>query len=555
MNIQKNLEIAKDKSVYETYETKSYDGFENIKVFMARRQGRSHVDSETPCQDYCLSEKVSRGIVLAVSDGVGSCPKSDLGSKFATEAVIQVAKRADTGCQSEEEFVERLLSVQFRRKVFDTWLDLVKKRIRNEKEGPITVPDVVEYAATLLFAVITNNYYVVGNIGDGQIVLFNETEGLKVRKHSPKESSKTKSLVNINGYAETFIVEKYKRSDFSSVMLSTDGMYDPLENGDEFYMYAKEAKKRYLEKDEPYQAFCYTVDGEEYKELYSSNTEDDCTVVLATDTSFLEEGKETRYNTVNERYQYTIVESIGDISIYASNGENEAYTTVAGDKKVTKPSIDGVKFFDILESYEKDGKYYNVYSYSEDMNINKLYQFGIIAEQSERDNPVASHKVLKIYEDLLELIQILDNNGYALNQEFAQNLILYNEKEGLVLYPEAVVEKEENKTYENVRILSLFESLYGKLVCGDDEYPFFQIDYTGVGAAKYLTKTISESIGVIRIINGNLYFENCGSDDWFDMEDNVIKKGQRIPLAEGELFKIKRTLKTDVYSFVEKENF
>lgn len=553
--IQKNLEIAKDKSVYETYESISYDDMENVKVFMARRQGRGHVDKNIPCQDYCLTEKLPKGIVIAVSDGVGSCPKSDFGSKFATEAVVKIAKQADTGCTTEKEYVERLLSVAFRKKIADEWRRMVSEHVRTWKEDQVVLKDLEQYGATLLFTVITDNYFVVGNIGDGQIILFNETEGVKVRKHSPKEDTKTKALINLNGYAETFITEKYKRSDFSSVLLSTDGIYDTLENGIEFYKYAKEAKKRFLENDEPYQAFCYSAEEDVYKELYSTRTDDDCTIVLATDISFNEEGKEERYNVISEKYNYTMVESIGDVSVYASNGETEAFTTIVCDRKVSKISIDGIKFFDILESYENNGKYFNVYKYTSNPNLNRLYQYAKIAEQPERDNPIASAEVLKLYEKILECIQILDNSGYALDQDYAQNLMVYTDKSELVLYPEAIILKEEGKKYDNKKVLSLFEVLYGKFVCGDVEYPFFKLDYMSMGMQKYLTKTISGYIGAIRNVGGQLFFENCGNEDWYDMEDNVIKRGQRIPLREGELFKIKQGLKTEIYSFVEKKNF
>ena len=558
LRIQQNLEIAKDKSVYATYENPTYEGYENLKIFAARRQGRSHVDDGSPCQDYCLSAKSDKGVVLAVSDGVGSCSMSDVGSKFACEALIETVKFADEKSSDEEHFVMLLQSVDFRKKVFEKWRNSVIKKVSAEKEGgSVTLNDVFEHAATLLFAVITDNYYVVGNLGDGQILLYNQDEATKIRKHSPKESSKTRSLVNYNGFSETFIVEKYRRSDFSSIILSTDGMYDPLENGDEFYKYAKEAEKRFIEKDEPYQPFCYTVDDEDgYKEIFSSNTYDDCTIILATDTTFDGTNKDLRRKVIEEKYDYTVVESLGDISIYASSKENDTYTTIVSKSLVTQPKIDGIKFFDIVDSYEKDGNFFNVYKYTDAMTINKLYQFAILCEQGETKSR-ASYLTLKLYEDILECIEILDKNGYALNQHLSHNLIVYTEDKGIMLYPEAIVKKEENKEYDNRRIRAFFDSLYGKLECGDRSYPLFNVDFNNVGGSKYLTQNDDNLnyVGVVRRISDKLYLENCGEKEWYDMEDNPIKKGERILLIEGELFKIKSFVKTYVYSFVEKKNF
>ena len=556
LEVQKNLEIAKDKSVYESYAKKQYNGFESINVFLARRRGRSHIDSNSPCQDYCLSESVSKGIVLAVADGVGSCSKSDIGSKLACKAVYETVKLIDSKSDNEELFVSRLQSVAFRKSIFDKWRQFVIDHISEENKGAkITHEDIFEYASTLMLAVITDNYFIVGNLGDGQVILYNRYESIKLRKHSPKESSKTRSLVNYNGFRECFTVERYRRSEFSSVLLTTDGIYDPLENGNELYNYAREAEKRFLEHGEPYQPFCYTIENEGYKDLFSSKTYDDCSVILATDTSYNHTGKNARYNAVSEKYDYTIIESIGDISVYASKNQYGSYTTVASKKKIIKPSIEGVKFFEVCDRYERDGYFFNVYDYTDFLSIGKLYQYGMIAEQGET-TPNASYLTLSLYEKILNCIDILDRQGYALNQQLSHNLIAYdNEMERIILYPEAVERKVAGKTYDNRRILSYFDALYGKLVCQNASFPVFDIDFNNVGISKYLTPIAGGYIGVVRRIDGKLYLENCGAEAWYDTRGVRISKGERVPLREGKLFETRGFLRNDEYIFIEKKSF
>ncbi len=556
LEVQKNLEIAKDRSVYESYARKQYEGFEKINVFLARRQGRSHIDTASPCQDYCLSESVEKGIVLAVSDGVGSCTKSDIGSMLACKAVYETVRLIDSKSDSEELFVSRLQSVAFRESIFKEWRKSVIDHIsRENKGGKITHDDIFEYAATLMLAVITDNYFIVGNLGDGQVILYNQHESIKLRKHSPKESSKTRSLVNYNGFSECFAVERYRRSEFSSVLLTTDGIYDPLENANELYNYAKEAEKRFLYKKEPYQPFCYTIENEGYKDIFSSKTYDDCSIILATDVSYDHKSKDARFNAISERYDYTIVESIGDISVYASKNQNGSFNTVVSGKKVTQPQIDGIRFFEIGESYEKNGYFFNVYKYTDCPSISKLYQYGMIGEQGET-KPNASYLTLSIYEKILKCIDILDRYGYALNQQLSHNLILYDESmERIILYPEAIERKAKGKVYDNRRILSYFDSLYGKLVCQGVSFPVFKVDFNNVGVSKYLTPTAGGCVGVVRRVDNTLYLENCGTEAWYDTRGVRISKGERVPLREGIVFETRGFIRNEVYTFIEKTNF
>ena len=54
--------------------------------------GPSHIKSGLPNQDAWLSRKYKWGEIIAVSDGVGSRARSDIGSKAICKSVVQASK-------------------------------------------------------------------------------------------------------------------------------------------------------------------------------------------------------------------------------------------------------------------------------------------------------------------------------------------------------------------------------------------------------------------------------------------------------------------------------
>lgn len=97
-----------------------------------------------------------------------------------------------------------------------------------------------------MYAVITQNWIVVGNLGDGQIMVFNDCYGVKLRVHAPKDSSRVRCLANERCAREDFSVAKYPRSCFNGVLLSSDGIYESLDKSNHYYDYCIQLKKDFL---------------------------------------------------------------------------------------------------------------------------------------------------------------------------------------------------------------------------------------------------------------------------------------------------------------------
>jgi serine/threonine protein phosphatase PrpC len=128
-------------------------------------QGTSHVESNQPCQDACTYEQflTSEGkefLVMIASDGSGSALLSHVGSQmvcqFLLEKIYQFFKEGWTLNQITERharFLLRYVSISIGRVAR---LRKIKKR---------------DFAATLLVALISDEYSAFFQLGDGAIVI------------------------------------------------------------------------------------------------------------------------------------------------------------------------------------------------------------------------------------------------------------------------------------------------------------------------------------------------------------------------------------------------
>ena len=523
--ILRGVERSKDKTLYEIYDHTEYN---ETSVFKALRQGRSHISRQIPCQDYCMSDNVSKGIVLVDSDGLGSCERSHIGSRFACEATIGLIKFLDAQSESEEIFVERLQSLLFRERLANRWLGMVVDHIR---ENPFDTEGkgYLEYASTLMMAVITENYYIVGCLGDGQILLYNKNQGLRLRMHSQKEDTSTKSLVNHNWSREDFIVGKYSRKEFSGVLLSTDGMYDgTLSYGDNMHRYAKEIEKRFLENKEPLQPFCYTNENGEIMDLCSSRTMDDCSIVIAIDRDF--NFQESKVECLRDKFQIIALETVkNDIYTYYARDEKGEYRIIATKGENKKYEINNIFIEKPLYSIYENGYTLNVYSGSEHPTLEQLYHYGALGEKNEK-KPNSSYFTLEVYENIKRIEKELQKYGYGLRKE-AEGLMLYDKERGILLYSEAIIKGES-------QFNCYFDALLGYIECNEIKYPIFTVGFRSRGQKKYMSYDVDGPAFAIVSKNDRLYIENQASDAWTTIDGEKIKSGECLPLENGCIFKV-----------------
>ena len=182
-------------------------------------------------QDRMNAKTFADGIsIIALSDGLGSKSKSDIGAKIAVETAI------DTLHELFKELDVENLDINSAEIVKNTLLSKVRENI-SMKARTSDIKELKEYACTLLFAVMKDNRIALGQIGDGYIVARKKNGATKL-VFDPKSDNTEYA----NGTETIFSKPKYmhlasgKREDFDYIFLSSDGT-DKLIDGEWKGMY------------------------------------------------------------------------------------------------------------------------------------------------------------------------------------------------------------------------------------------------------------------------------------------------------------------------------
>lgn len=131
----------------------------SVKTACAAVAGRSHLKTQTPCQDYVASRESNEVTCISLADGAGSRARSDVGAQVAVTATLAfVCKNFESlwlnmdkhNAKAAQRLVNRCLDA-FRRK--------------SARLGC----DTNDLACTLLFVAYSKGRYLAGHLGDGVI--------------------------------------------------------------------------------------------------------------------------------------------------------------------------------------------------------------------------------------------------------------------------------------------------------------------------------------------------------------------------------------------------
>ncbi len=152
--------------------------------------GPTHTRTELPNQD-SVRQLESEIVIVAVADGHGSAKsfRSDAGAKFATETAIQVTEDffKDEWATLDLQQKQKAIELQLPRRIVKEWQEKVRVDLR---EQPLTEDEIqrvgqmrpekrkpndedtpfIVYGATLLTVVITKEFFVYLQLGDGDIL-------------------------------------------------------------------------------------------------------------------------------------------------------------------------------------------------------------------------------------------------------------------------------------------------------------------------------------------------------------------------------------------------
>ena len=454
IKVQEWNETAKDPSLYETYEARESTVFPGVYMFAAKKRGRSHVIGKKPCQDDCMAAEGKRCVILVDADGVSACSRSEEGSRIACEVLIELVRSAEDHCGSEEEFVKLLQSGQFRDRLLASWLKKVISVIREEsEEWKDSLSEIEKFGTTILYAVITEHWYVAGNLGDGQILFFNQEASVKLRYHTPKESSRVYCLVNPKCALDGFQTAAYPRALFDGILLSTDGMYDFLEPSNHFYRYGLELRERFMKAGEPLQPFCYTEGDKPMRDFSQFRSMDDCSIVLAYDKNGCNDLLETNRKEIEKRQDVVRLQRLqGDTALFeAYKSPYLSAVCVSRSSAVLPRPLSEAVVEASLEEWDAGDYHFSRYAPAAFDTIESYYSNGQLRAK-RKEAQEASVVTMRLCSRLNRLQEELQKMSLALG-DGAQFLIQYDEeKDVLILRKEALIEAEEEKTTENTFI-------------------------------------------------------------------------------------------------------
>ena len=560
--IEEQLEKAKDPSTYETYDFAESAADKKIKLFTARKKGEKHVSEKTPCQDYCLATSVNGCTILADADGVSSCEHSDVGSKLACDAVVKTVAMASKSCRSEATLIERLMSVSFREKLVSIWIKLVMEEVgkKNIQSSAEQLKEFSKYGSTIMFAVITDNWIVAGNLGDGQILVFNDSYGVKLRVHAPKDSSRVRCLANERCAREDFQIEKYPRNLFNGVLLSTDGMYESLDKSTHFYDYAIQMRHRFFDRTspEPYQAFCYKETGEPYKDFSAMRTQDDCSVALA----FVDSSVEVDYDKVeqcilNHAQAAFLSRQNADCMLFYVKHDSGCADVVVSPLcgGIEKELLKTAEAEDALDVWCDDKYSYALYKDQQAWTLEFMQCTGML--RIDKTRPYESGQmIMNLLVQLSELNKELSGKGLCLNLSALFNISFDGKK--LYVKREALSKEttQINRAYTEI-IDRCFSHVLGILECSENKQPLFDIGYIDRGRKYFMSGNLSDKeLGQLIRDNRTTRIKNTSIYNWRLNSGERIQPGESVELISNLSFSVldDKDNRIQEYSYTSKEN-
>ncbi len=182
-------------------------------MYGASVKGASHVKSGTPCHDAHFYQLLDddAGIVAAVSDGMGSALHAEVGSRLASEFVVEYLAEMLSPAMDDETVIA-LIETAF-----------LKTNARLKEEAEITDVNIRDLNATLLVFLSMAGRQFYGQVGDCTAVAEDE-DGFKVvvEQQRGEYANATYSITDpvsvVNGLFGVF------EKPYASVALMSDGV-------------------------------------------------------------------------------------------------------------------------------------------------------------------------------------------------------------------------------------------------------------------------------------------------------------------------------------------
>ena len=459
-------------------------------AFYARKKGKGHILNQKPCQDYCLVEELSNNsLITVVADGHGGeeYSKSDIGSKLACNVLFNTIKdymNAEPFKSSEIKLARFMETRGFIRVFLEKWKEEVIKDygfsldLSPEEKNRV----MRKYGTTLLFALILKSTIVLGQIGDGAILLFDDCDRNQLfKRHDIKRDSLTNSLVSSKA-EDTFVIRTMDRRFFEHLLLSTDGIYDKLDNSNSFLLYGKNLVSKTRRENNINEPFCV-------EDLdISSYTKDDCTTVLI---NLLNHNK-AEISASDELIPYE------NVKFERACGNVEIYSAISGGKRyeihLLPRSIDEIEDYPdqshimIKRSVEHFGISGSRIAYvypikKEKLRLSVAVEYGYHSEKKYanpeiKDEYQSNELWLKVYESLIELDKKLKKQNIKISRHYQECFFIDTNGEIEIFADAFLTYDSDIYAADLIDFLHSF-GILGKLKYLDKEWPIFKTKNQG----------------------------------------------------------------------------
>ena len=545
-------------TLYESVGIKALEGY--CKTYYARKKGKSHIENGTVCQDYCLVENIEDDIqIICLADGHGgeAYIKSDKGSYYACNVFLELIKEIKSNCDQRKNtstLIDVLRNQNFKKVYIQSWKQAVVEDYRKENtESNESVQTIIKkYGTTFLFTVVCKDYLVVGQLGDGAIMLSNECGQHQLfKRHTIKTTSATSSLAS-NRAEFAFVIDVYERKYFSSILLSTDGIYDKLDTDNAFSLYEKDLVKQIEEYGELKQPFM--VSGIDVSDI----SKDDCTISLVR----LSEKAVPIISTEINGLGYENIKFVRYVKgLLVLEGEKQGKKVEIHISKMTEEEITcELKSVRLIKSKQllkiNNELYAFVYELPDNWHrvgelvdsgehLEKRYWFNsnewITEEDSSSVSEYSNEYWLSFYEQILSLEDELLVLKMSTKEYLNESLFITKDNEIAILSDGLTICKEGIRCSSIRRLLSRF-SIIGKLTCGKISIPLFETVTQGQSIA--MLHLVTEKKVLCKVIYNNekkiLGLWNATSDSW------NIESGKRKSIPEQGVMRLNK----DQYFYV-----
>lgn len=554
----------------------------NREAFYAYKRGRGHLQDGLPCEDYCgVSQPDENHILLYASDGVSDerCPFSKEGARFACESVHDVVLRILESDLAKKNALEQFTEMNFKKELVAEWR---RKCAEHYDALPVDVKEDLsenaiasKYAATLLFVIVTESYYILGQIGDGAILLFNDENHGQIFKHTlGKYSSRTDNMASSFASSQLMFTHAVNRKHFSHILISTDGIYDKLDKGNTFHLYASSLSERHEDKN----IFCKPF----YFDLIDVNiderTHDDCSVVLFRDNAIREECLnlyKSDLQRIGDSFdKVKFIRCLDNLRIYSAEKEDKKYEIHVFDIAPSCVSGELPSEQDSWEIRRCSESRDNIIIYPEaEKNIETfefLFHIGATSEMKlpyggyEPDEPVediyGAFYGITLFYNYIKLLNSLKNADLFPAPSFYETLRA-DPKGKIFFCAYALVSVTEiSEIQKSNKLDCAFRdqfNLLGYFECGDRMLPL----YRRFNSVKKYIHHYFESINMFRLVyskSSKAYgVRNLSEDIWIKTclgSDSIkIAKGEVLELKNGASFELanqNKSVGTIKYRFI-----